>query len=132
MGMDAAVVGRGIGRDLLAAAEQEGRKEGRKEGRGRGLRRLELMVMTDNLRALGLYLRRFRLARLSRPHPPHIPGRVPEGWGQSCAKRLGEPNWRGSRQTICVIGSYRPAQDNCCVLGVGIPGPGDASGMQVS
>jgi ribosomal protein S18 acetylase RimI-like enzyme len=49
IGVDAAAAGRGIGRNLLAAAEQE--------ARGRGLLRLELTVMTDNLRALGLYLR---------------------------------------------------------------------------
>jgi ribosomal protein S18 acetylase RimI-like enzyme len=49
IGVDAAAAGRGIGRDLLAAAERE--------ASARGLRRLELTVMTDNLRALGLYLR---------------------------------------------------------------------------
>ena len=49
IGVDAAAAGRGIGRDLLEAAEQE--------ASDRGLRRLELTVMTDNLRALGLYLR---------------------------------------------------------------------------
>jgi ribosomal protein S18 acetylase RimI-like enzyme len=49
IGVDAAAAGRGIGRNLLAVAEQE--------ARGRGLLRLELTVMTDNLRALGLYLR---------------------------------------------------------------------------
>jgi ribosomal protein S18 acetylase RimI-like enzyme len=49
MGVDTATAGRGIGRELLAAAERE--------ASGRGLRRLELTVMTDNLRALSLYLR---------------------------------------------------------------------------
>jgi ribosomal protein S18 acetylase RimI-like enzyme len=49
IGVDAAAAGRGLGRDLLAAAERE--------ASGRGLRRLELTVMTDNLRAVGLYLR---------------------------------------------------------------------------
>jgi RimJ/RimL family protein N-acetyltransferase len=49
IGVDAAAAGRGIGRDLLAAAQRE--------AAGRGLRRLELTVMADNLRALGLYLR---------------------------------------------------------------------------
>jgi hypothetical protein len=49
IGVDTAAVGRGLGRDLLAAAERE--------ASGRGLRRLELTVMTDNLRAVGLYLR---------------------------------------------------------------------------
>ncbi len=49
IGVDTAAAGHGIGRDLLAAAERE--------ASGRGLRRLELTVMTDNLRALGLYLR---------------------------------------------------------------------------
>lgn len=49
IGVDAAAAGRGVGRDLLAAAERE--------ASGRGLCRLELTVMTDNLRALGLYLR---------------------------------------------------------------------------
>jgi RimJ/RimL family protein N-acetyltransferase len=49
MGVDAAAAGRGIGHDLLAVAERE--------AQGRGLRRLEVTVMTDNLRALGLYLR---------------------------------------------------------------------------
>jgi ribosomal protein S18 acetylase RimI-like enzyme len=49
IGVDAAAAGRGIGRGLLAAAERE--------ASGRELRRLELTVMTDNLRALGLYLR---------------------------------------------------------------------------
>ena len=49
IGVDACVAGRGIGRDLLVAAALE--------ASGRGLSRLELTVMTDNLRALGLYLR---------------------------------------------------------------------------
>jgi ribosomal protein S18 acetylase RimI-like enzyme len=49
LGVDAAAAGRGLGRSLLAAAEHE--------AAGRGLRRLELTVMTGNLRALGLYLR---------------------------------------------------------------------------
>ena len=49
IGVDAAAAGRGIGHDLLAAAERE--------ASSRGLRRLELTVMTDNLRAVGLYLR---------------------------------------------------------------------------
>jgi ribosomal protein S18 acetylase RimI-like enzyme len=49
IGVDATVAGRGIGSDLLVAAEQEASR--------RGLSRLELTVMTDNLRALGLYLR---------------------------------------------------------------------------
>jgi Acetyltransferase (GNAT) family len=48
-GVDTAAAGRGIGRDLLAAAGRE--------ASGRRLHRLELTVMTDNLRALGLYLR---------------------------------------------------------------------------
>lgn len=49
IGVDAAAAGRGIGGDLLAAAEREASE--------RGLRRLELTVMTENLRALSLYLR---------------------------------------------------------------------------
>ena len=49
LGVDAAAVGRGLGRSLLAAAEDEAAQ--------RGLGRLELTVMTGNLRALGLYLR---------------------------------------------------------------------------
>lgn len=49
MGVDADAAGRGIGSGLLAAADQQARH--------RGLRRLELTVMADNLRALGLYLR---------------------------------------------------------------------------
>jgi ribosomal protein S18 acetylase RimI-like enzyme len=49
MGVDAEAAGRGIGAALLAAAAGEGRL--------RGLCRLELTVMTDNLRALRLYLR---------------------------------------------------------------------------
>ena len=49
IGVDTAAAGRGVGRDLLAAAECE--------ASDRGLSRLELTVMTDNLRALGLYLR---------------------------------------------------------------------------
>ncbi len=49
IGVDTTASGRGIGRSLLAAAEHE--------ASGRGLSRLELTVMTDNLRALGLYLR---------------------------------------------------------------------------
>jgi RimJ/RimL family protein N-acetyltransferase len=49
IGVDAAEAGHGIGRDLLVAAAQE--------ACGRGLCRLELTVMADNLRALGLYLR---------------------------------------------------------------------------
>ena len=48
IGVDTAAAGSGIGRDLLAAAEREASR--------RGLRRLELTVMTDNLRALCLYL----------------------------------------------------------------------------
>ena len=46
--MDAAAAGHGIGRDLRAAAAHEAQR--------RGPRRLELTVMADNLRALGLYL----------------------------------------------------------------------------
>jgi RimJ/RimL family protein N-acetyltransferase len=49
IGVDAAAAGRGVGGDLLVAAARE--------ARDRGLRRLELTVMTDNVRALGLYLR---------------------------------------------------------------------------
>ena len=49
LGVDAAHAGRGVGGDLLTAAAREA-------GR-RSLRRLELTVMTDNLRALDLYLR---------------------------------------------------------------------------
>jgi len=49
LGVDAAAAGRGLGRSLLEAAEHE--------AAGRGLRRLELTVMTGNLRALALYLR---------------------------------------------------------------------------
>jgi ribosomal protein S18 acetylase RimI-like enzyme len=49
MGVDTDAAGSGIGSGLLAAAAQEA-------GR-RGLRRLELTVMADNLRALSLYLR---------------------------------------------------------------------------
>ena len=49
LGVDAAHAGRGAGGDLLTAAVREAAR--------RGLRRLELTVMTDNLRAIGLYLR---------------------------------------------------------------------------
>jgi ribosomal protein S18 acetylase RimI-like enzyme len=49
MGVDAGAAGRGVGSALLTTAAQEGRQ--------RGLRRLELTVMTDNLRAFRLYLR---------------------------------------------------------------------------
>ena len=49
MGVDAAAAGRGIGTGLLTTAATEARR--------RGLWRLELTVMTDNLRALSLYLR---------------------------------------------------------------------------
>jgi RimJ/RimL family protein N-acetyltransferase len=49
LGVDANQTGRGLGGALLAEAVAEARR--------RGLRRLELTVMTDNLRALGLYLR---------------------------------------------------------------------------
>ncbi|HYJ68071.1 MAG TPA: GNAT family N-acetyltransferase [Nocardioidaceae bacterium] len=49
MGVDTSGSGRGIGAALLG--------EGVAEARRRGLRRLELTVMTDNLRAIGLYLR---------------------------------------------------------------------------
>jgi ribosomal protein S18 acetylase RimI-like enzyme len=49
IGVDAAAAGQGIGQNLLAAAETEARR--------RGLQRLELTVMTDNVRAVGLYLR---------------------------------------------------------------------------
>jgi RimJ/RimL family protein N-acetyltransferase len=59
IGVDMVAAGRGIGRDLLAAGERE--------ALGRGLSRLELTVMTDNLRALGLYLRSgFQLEGLRR------------------------------------------------------------------
>jgi len=49
MGVDATHAGRGIGGALLTEAMREARR--------RDLRRLELTVMTDNLRAVGLYLR---------------------------------------------------------------------------
>jgi RimJ/RimL family protein N-acetyltransferase len=49
IGVDAAASGRGIGRTLLSEATAEARR--------RGLRRLELTVMTDNLRAIALHLR---------------------------------------------------------------------------
>ncbi len=49
MGVDTAASGRGVGAALLAEAVAEARR--------RDLRRLELTVMTDNLRAIGLYLR---------------------------------------------------------------------------
>jgi len=49
LGVDAAAAGRGIGRSLLTAAADEAAR--------RGLARLELTVITGNLRALGLYLR---------------------------------------------------------------------------
>lgn len=49
LGVDAAAAGRGLGHALLSAAIEECRK--------RAIRRLELTVMTDNLRAIGLYLR---------------------------------------------------------------------------
>jgi GNAT superfamily N-acetyltransferase len=49
MGVDVAAAGRGIGSSLLTTAATEARR--------RGLWRLELTVMTDNLRALSLYLR---------------------------------------------------------------------------
>jgi len=48
LGVDAAAAGRGIGRGLLAAAGDEAAR--------RGLGRLELTVITGNLRALSLYL----------------------------------------------------------------------------
>ena len=48
LGVDAAEGGRGIGRSLLREAVAEATR--------RELRRLELTVMTDNLRAVGLYL----------------------------------------------------------------------------
>ena len=46
MGVDADAAGHGIGSGLLGGADQEARH--------RGLRRIELTVMADNLRALGL------------------------------------------------------------------------------
>jgi ribosomal protein S18 acetylase RimI-like enzyme len=49
IGVDAAAAGHGIGTALLAEAAAEGTR--------RGLRRIELTVMTDNLRAVALYLR---------------------------------------------------------------------------
>ena len=49
LGVDETAIGRGLGRGLLAAAVEESRT--------RDVRRLELTVMTDNLRAIGLYLR---------------------------------------------------------------------------
>jgi RimJ/RimL family protein N-acetyltransferase len=49
IGVDAAAAGRGIGAGLLSAGVAEAVR--------RGLGRLELTVMADNLRALGLYLR---------------------------------------------------------------------------
>ena len=48
MGVRAAYSGKGLGRALLGAARDEAAR--------RGLRRLELTVMTHNLRALNLYL----------------------------------------------------------------------------
>lgn len=49
MGVDAAAAGHGLGMALLTAAATHAQR--------RGLRRLELTVMTDNLRALNVYLR---------------------------------------------------------------------------
>jgi RimJ/RimL family protein N-acetyltransferase len=49
MGVRAAYAGHGLGGGLLAAAVETARE--------RGMRRLELTVMTHNQRALGLYLR---------------------------------------------------------------------------
>jgi ribosomal protein S18 acetylase RimI-like enzyme len=49
LGVDAAASGQGVGVALLRAAVAE--------AAARGLHRLELTVMTDNLRAVGLYLR---------------------------------------------------------------------------
>jgi RimJ/RimL family protein N-acetyltransferase len=49
LGVDETASGRGLGRGLLEAAIGECRT--------RDVRRLELTVMTDNLRAIGLYLR---------------------------------------------------------------------------
>ena len=49
IGVDAAAAGHGIGTALLTEAVAEATR--------RGLRRLELTVMTDNLRAVALYLR---------------------------------------------------------------------------
>jgi RimJ/RimL family protein N-acetyltransferase len=49
LGVDAEYSGKGTGAALLAAAIAE--------ASGRGLRRLEFTVMTDNFRALHLYLR---------------------------------------------------------------------------
>jgi RimJ/RimL family protein N-acetyltransferase len=48
MGVRTAYSGKGLGRALLGAARDEAVR--------RGLRRLELTVMTHNLRALNLYL----------------------------------------------------------------------------
>jgi ribosomal protein S18 acetylase RimI-like enzyme len=49
IGVDTAAAGRGIGTALLTAGAAEAQR--------RGLRRLELTVMTDNQRALSLYVR---------------------------------------------------------------------------
>lgn len=49
LGVDAVSSGRGLGRGLLMASLEECRR--------RAIRRLELTVMTDNHRALSLYLR---------------------------------------------------------------------------
>ena len=49
LGVDRSYAGRGIGAALMDACVDEATR--------RGLRRLELTVMTDNLRAMGLYLR---------------------------------------------------------------------------
>ena len=49
IGVDASASGQGVGAALLRAAAAE--------SAARGLHRLELTVMTDNLRAVGLYLR---------------------------------------------------------------------------
>lgn len=68
MGVDAAAAGRGIGTALLTEAAEEAQR--------RGLQRLELTVMTDNLRALGLYLRSgFQVEGLRR-HPLVCDGAV--------------------------------------------------------
>jgi ribosomal protein S18 acetylase RimI-like enzyme len=82
IGVDAAAAGRGIGRGLLATAEQQ--------ARSRGLRRLELTVMTDNLRALTLYLRNgFQVEGLRR-HALHREGRTIDEYYM--AKLLAHPD----------------------------------------
>jgi phosphonate dehydrogenase len=97
MGVDAGAAGHGIEGGLLAAADRE--------AGCRGLLRLELTVMADNLRALGLYLRNampgdrrpaYHPGNFHRPDTPARPG--------ARRKHSARPRTELSMDRICARG----------------------------